>query len=497
MRLLNLIFIGMMLGLIGQASANNLKISDISQPTGKSLRFTVNWDNSWYLDAIAEPNNHDGIYIFAKYRIKGSNTWQELPLMNAKTGIYKLDWYSVDGNRFIISKPNNPITDSETVINCSIQLKETGTQLMDIKVYAIEMVYIPRGSFYVGDAAANGSLKRGNDSKPYFIQTEEQILVGKSTGSLLDTGADAPTQTIPSEYPKGFAGNYIMKYELNQQQYTDFLNSLSYQQQTNHTTAKPTGAKGTPALSVGNTCRNGIVIDKPSNGTDPARYAIDGNGNGQYNEDNDGQGRACNWLNWNDLSAYLAWSGMQAMTELQFEKICRGPNDPIAWEFAWGNANVVDANTIIDNGTDKERATDALANDFGLASHGYDGPQGVIRTGFAATNRTGRIETGAAYYGVMEMSGNAWETVINIHTSAGVKYKGEIANLTLGINGEALSNTWPSSSTALGTGVKGGAWNSGILPKFKDLSISDRFYINLAVSQRRNTVGGRGVINIK
>jgi formylglycine-generating enzyme required for sulfatase activity len=42
-----------------------------------------------------------------------------------------------------------------------------------------------------------------------------------------------------------------------------------------------------------------------------------------------------NILSWFDVAAYLDWAALRPMTELEFEKVCRGPENRIAGEYAW------------------------------------------------------------------------------------------------------------------------------------------------------------------
>ncbi|MFN3345365.1 MAG: hypothetical protein ACK412_06920 [Chloroherpetonaceae bacterium] len=59
---------------------------------------------------------------------------------------------------------------------------------------------------------------------------------------------------------------------------------------------------------------------------------------------------------------YLAWSGLRPMTELEFEKACRGVEKGVPGEFAWGNASAVAATSINGNEDGTETITNAQAN---------------------------------------------------------------------------------------------------------------------------------------
>jgi hypothetical protein len=86
----------------------------------------------------------------------------------------------------------------------------------------------------------------------------------------------------------------------------------------------------------------------------------------------------------------------------------------------------------------------------------------------------------------MEMSGNLWEYCIPVFGEA-LQFSGVFGDGELDENGAANVAGWPQDA-----GVKGGGWNSGIVVGFRDLSVSDRFYINLNTQVRRATTGGRG-----
>jgi hypothetical protein len=180
------------------------------------------------------------------------------------------------------------------------------------------------------------------------------------------------------------------------------------------------------------------------------------------------------------------------MTELEYEKACRGPNNPNNGEFAWGSISInTAAYTIQNNGCPAENIL-SLPQNIGNAA--YNTPTNLFpyRCGiFAASsvNHT-RLESGAGYYGVMELSGNLNERVVHIGTASGRSYTGlhgdgeltsnGFANVSFwpGINGntnESAANTSYGGTTgctaAAGSGIKGGAFNHILSTP---LRISDR-----------------------
>lgn len=275
-----------------------------------------------------------------------------------------------------------------------------------------------------------------------------------------------------------------MKYEITQEQYVAFLNTLTYPQQQSRTVAAPNSAAGTRAFSTNN--RNGIEIMTPGVATAlPAVYACDLNNNGIYNEPNDGQNIACNFLSWADLAAYLDWAALRPMTELEYEKACRGPAFPTPNEYAWGNITFTAATGINNPGANNETASNPEAN---VSAGNQAGVPGPMRVGNFGQGVNSREATGAAYYGIMEMSGNVWERVITVGNPQGRAFTDVNGDGTLDVDGNANQPTWPNAS-ATGAGFRGGNWHGS----YSYCRISDRRFASEAYSSRQNHHGGRGV----
>ncbi|MGK4567112.1 SUMF1/EgtB/PvdO family nonheme iron enzyme [Flavobacterium sp. 3HN19-14] len=128
--------------------------------------------------------------------------------------------------------------------------------------------------------------------------------------------------------------------EISQSQYVDFLNSLTYDQQKAHTVSDPISAAGTFPIFNSQAYRNGIIILTPGNNAAiPAVYANDWTAGVENNTD-DGANIAMNNMSWSDVAAYLDWSALRPMTELEFEKSCRAPLPRVAGEYPWGTTDI-------------------------------------------------------------------------------------------------------------------------------------------------------------
>ncbi len=504
MTVLRKIFFAGLLILMGCPSGftNNLKLEGLQLIDSSHVHFKVSWSHSWQLKGVKPPYNHDAAWIFLKYKRTGQS-WHHLEVSPSKRnhdvnvpGSPKIGIRPVKDQKGIFlkrtAKGSGKIPRTEITLELAKPLPEGS---YEIRIFGIEMVYIPKDSFYLGDRTSNFRFKKAGTDNPFLVAAESEILTGKQSGRLTADSQYQPEANIPKAYPNGFSDGYVMKHEISQEQYVDFLNTLSKKQQANHIERSPSADAGTFAYRGGPGNRNGIVIEKPAQEGNPALFACDVQEDESFNDPDDGQARACNFLKWADLSAYLDWAGLRPMTELEFEKICRGPKKPVQNEFAWGTPKVTDANTIEKDGTIYEKAVDPLSPNEGMASHGYRGPKGPLRNGFAGNDSTDRLSIGASYYGVLEMSGNLWELCV-VTNKAGLTFSGNNGDGVLGNQGYADEPNWPGKA-GKGAGFRGGAWNSGIIPGFRDLAVSDRFYVFNAPERRRNTNGGRGYRSLK
>ena len=471
--------------------ANNLRLTRLELVDEQTLSCRISWDNSWR--QTQTPGNHDAVWLFAKAS-QDNGEWAPLLFSSERndfhaTAPFQIGFSTVEDGLgvFVIPEATGAHDHSELEIELRLATPLTDAA-WQIDLMGIEMVWVPEGPYYLGDGSSNFSFGVTSFG-PLQVPDESQLNLGPDPGFSSGNSVHPADGLVPAAFPKGPEGFYCMKYELSQEQYADFLNHLTAEQQDARTVSGASSTAGTLALSSGNPFRNTIRVYSPATLNQAAVFGCDAANDGSFNGEEDAQNRACNLLSWDDLAAYLDWAGLSPMTELEFEKACRGPLAPLSDEFAWGTTAAIDANTPVMDGSARETVTETGDAITGLASHGYAGPQGGLRCGFAASAASGRVEAGSTYYGIMEMSGNLWELCVNVGPD-GTGFAGSNGDGQLSDSGEANQADWPG---ATGAGFRGGAWNSGILPGFRDLAVSDRFYSGLAPENRRATAGGRGV----
>lgn len=484
--------------------ANNVSIQNLATPNTAHFSLELSWENSWKLDTL-EPNNHDAVWLFAKYQEEGGE-WKHL-----KLSPNTLDHSSQNSDLEILAQSDSvgvfirPSVQGAFPFQTSVleiaNVSGIDLQEVNLKVFAIEMVYVPSGAFYLGDSLSNFSFRNGANLGSLFIDSENAIPVGSSVGELCDTCSYS--ESIPADFPKGVDSFYCMKYEISQAQFVAFLNILSFKQQENLLLIDLAQTQiGSPIFNSFKKYRNGIVVAAKGNGVDiPAKFACDLNNNNDFNSPDDGQNLPCNFLNEEILKAYLDWAGLRPMTELEYEKACRGSQAVVKKEFAWGNGLVSNANNLMQSGTETEYCSDTILPNHGFANHVYavvSGEyyiEGPIRCGFAANNQSNRLTAGAGYYGAMEMSGNLWEQCVRAY-GEGVNFTGKCGDGNLSTDGFSNEVGWSNGNSDLLI-FRGGSWLSLIYNnlnyEFRDLAISDRFYGDTKAINRRNTTGGRGV----
>lgn len=442
--------------------ANNIQLANVilnGQNTTSQyslINFDVSWENSWR--TITNEANYDGAWIFMKFRKKTSSLWQHatMSLTGSTVPANSVLQISADGKGAWIyhTLPGADFTGNVNYTGAKLQWNYgvdgvLNTDSVEVRVYALEMVYVTTGKFNIGSGGGDyNCFFEGSKTTPYSVTSESAITVANTAGNLYysstnSLGGDLGGP-IPAAFPKGFNAYWLMKYECSQQQYVDFLNNLDLVRANNRYTGIYTGT------------HPNLVAPFPE--------------------------RAAGTLSIADGEAFADWACLRPYTELEFEKACRGYNQASTpSEYIWGNTTIAITTGTTNTGLANETANDGNANYGGNLAR-------ATRTGIYATATSTRQQSGGTYYGIMDMAGNEYEPVITVGNAAGRSFTNVNGDGTLDANGDANVATWPVVSGFTGYGLRGGYYSD--IPS--RLQISDRFS-GLYGSQYGNRIASIGI----
>lgn len=499
--------------------ANNIQVTNVtlqSINTGAHtalVQFDVSWENSWRV--TTGPANYDAAWVFVKYHT-GDLLWKTATLdvsdaVHSVPSAATLD-VGANGVRGMGAFIYRAGAGSGNSVFNGIRLRwdygadgVADTALVTLDVHAIEMVFVPSGAYQVGDGvprnSANvdiGTLCAGDDvvaSPPFAIVNAGPTPCGPVAGSLAVTGLPAGAyKPVPVTFPNGFGAYYVMKYEASHEQWAAFVNATSKLAPLTYTYFEVLGplAGSNPPIDflTGRQVFTSPDLPPPSivpgpippNAVPavPTRPVVQAKF--PY--------RAFAGSEITTL-AYLDWSGLRPFTEFELEKAARGPVTPVPGEYAWGTADIA----LVSYGAAGAGST-ALSND-GFANEGpganYNesagnawhratvlklpggGPiLGPARVGmFAKPAYNGatppRIQSGAGYYGAMDLTGSVSEVVAKwnfpLAASQTAVFTGEHGDGVLGANGQHNQAGWalvPAGATFFG--LRGGSFADAAPP---------------------------------
>lgn len=349
-------------------------------------------------------------------------------------------------------------------------------------VHATEMIYVPQGAFELGDPEGlSGPVGCFHASRPevghagarrwtWKVENEDAIPVCDIKDKPMqpkltwdNRGQWGERGDIPAHFPKGYKAFYCMRRQLTQGEYTDFINSLQGHAKT---CRFPYGGQGYYRYTMFKTEGGLRACTRPN--------------------------RANNWVNWPDSLAYLWWAGLRPMTEMEYEKACRGFAPAVPGEYAWGTTMLEQANVIKGDEASDEVVTgnSNLDNPY-QTLQGGDGSIGPVRDDAFTLPGTGPAEerdksgyavfvddnkeqfvssyaggtrqsAGSSYWGIMALTGNLWEFVITAGNDEGRAFcgehgTGELKYLGIPKEEDVKEAAWPWID-AKGIGFRGGSW---------------------------------------
>ena len=441
-----LIFLIIIFAIPTRLLCSNVQIGDV-QIIGQdqvndnyTVQYSLIWDYSW---RTTNPNSWDAVWVFMKFRLNNSGDWMHATLSTDPSDHQVASSLTVDvpsDGKGLFVYPAAPKSASS---NLSFPF---GTHLqwaygldgvqddddVELMIFAIEMVYVPQAAFAIGD---------GSDDINYFqlttINSANAQLTPSGTGNLGGQAGGYPSNQNPpgqANFPNGFSAFYCMKYEISQSQYVDFFNTLNAAQKA---VRDISGASGKNS--------DGLVNRNNFNWPDSESATLN---------NNDHQATACNWLSPADLLAYLDWAALRPMSEMEYEKACRGDQLPVRGEFAWGGTLHASADYSLNNsGALNEMILGNYASNSGNGlfketSGALDGP---LRVGNFATHASnaGRETAGASYYGILDLTGNVEELTVSLSNTF---FTGELGDGQLDPNGEHDISSWSSDLMYRGGG---------------------------------------------
>lgn len=417
--------------------SNNLDITNVEVSENDNnidVQFTLSWDYAWN-----NFKNHDAVWVFFKFlqpnaryvHAKVSKTGHRL-MIDQNSQIIMPSFETPEDQMGVFISPSK-IYRGNIEWRVSVRLDPGIKSLENLEIYratiqvnAIEMVYVPKSGFYLGNsnndtlllretAALYKSDANGEYNGYYKVSNEDATInIGPVRGNLFYQSDDPNYKgdqkgNLGPHFPKGVNAFYIMKYELTQGQYVKFLNSITTY--NSHVRAN-FGGKNYYTLRGTIRVNNGkYFAEKPN--------------------------RPANFVSWDDGLAYADWAGLRPMTELEYIKACRGPEEYKFFEFPWGTDN-------------KDRLSRYINHEGDL----------VFQKGLDEGKLTdeNREMYGASYYWVMDLAGSLWERVITIGDNKGRSFKGTHGDGDLSY-GEANNDDWPAGNNETGGyGFKGGGF---------------------------------------
>ena len=350
-------------------------------------------------------------------------------------------------------------------------------------VHAVEMIYVPEGGFELGDprgrkgppacfhASRPEVIEGGARRWTWKVESEDEIPVAAQTETPIinsltwdNRGQWGDFGNIPATYPKGHKAFYCMRRQMTQGEFTDYINSLFFHAKS---CRFPYGGQGFYRYTVFKTESGQRAATRPN--------------------------RANNWMSWTDAISWLWWAGLRPMSEMEYEKACRGEAPAVAEEFAWGTS-ALETSLVIkgDEGSEESLPSNCNINNALVTFQGGDGGAGPVRddafalqgthlaeaqdaSGYAvfvdqgdgasftpAHTGESRAAAGSSYYGIMGMSGNLWEFVVTAGNDVGRSYAGahgtgELDKMGVPPRDDNDQFPWPWTDSE-GVGFRGGSW---------------------------------------
>lgn len=416
------------------APVNNLAVAEVTlsspTPAGVSISFALkeNSVSTGTTANLAYYNTADWVFVKFSTQAGADGSWNHATLTGASVSNDAGVTLATDNKGvFFDHTVSSAYWTAGATVTWNYSADGVASGNARVKVFAMSMVKVPQGQFVynAGDIGGSGENNYGSGSQSNVLSAADR-----------PGGADVG-------WPSGYNSFYIMRYELTQGLYADFLNTI------------PSASAAT--LYATETTYGHQMSD---GGAYPTKYSAAD------------RFAAKNYLSTSDLWSFLSWAALRPMTEMEFEKAARDLNGDIR-KYPWGD-------------TEPGTETYAPRNEGGTHIRNFmnynnvGGGDKVLASGRYMSGDAYRTaeQTGASPYGVADLAGNVYEQVLNC------------SYLSVPDNGGgtiAWPANWPADNS-LQKGVRGGNMYYGA----SNARISDRTYSGWSDSIRYFDIGGRG-----
>jgi len=310
------------------AHADHLKIENVKvaprDAATATVTFDVAWANSW-----RHGDYHDAAWLFFKVQANKESDWQHVRLVAEKV-VNPPGYEHGRGTPIEVAVP----VGDEGAVGMFVRRAEEGKSGVEsrgvtavwnftandgvrqdlknvrMQAFAVEMVYVPEGPFYLGSGNEAGKQRNafhmvtGDGLPPYRVTGAGAIPTGRQKGKLWARGITPEDGgEIPASFPNGYAAFYCMKfYYFTQAQYAGFLNTITAEQAKNRWY----------------TDYQGVAVKRGGEFPNYTYTASEPTGK-------------CPWLSWTDNATIAAWAGLRPMFEqpADFRKLNVRLGDPL------------------------------------------------------------------------------------------------------------------------------------------------------------------------